>query len=266
MKTIERVATELSLDISTAGIMLVHEGWDESAVIRRYRLEGFRFAQVCGVTAKVDCDAEDSASEGEEGMVECLLCLEDRSEDDMYGLSCCHQFCKICWREYCTTVVMHGTSTGASCLVAQCPHQRCSLLVGEKTFRTFLPDEALEIYLRKLKLSFVNDNDALAWCPKAGCGNAIAFSVRKRTVTCSCQHRFCFRCKEEAHAPANCKEAKMWKRLQAEARKENEDKKTVDLAESKDKPCPNCGTPTYRESRVSSAERDNPDIKKRPNL
>lgn len=199
-------------------------------------------------------------------MVECLLCLEDRSEDDMYGLSCCHQFCKSCWREYCTTVVMHGTSTGASCLVAQCPHQRCSLLVGEKTFRTFLPDEALEIYLRKLKLSFVNDNDALAWCPKAGCGNAIAFSVRKRTVTCSCKHRFCFRCKEEAHAPANCKEAKMWKRLQAEARKENEDKKTVDLAESKDKPCPNCGTPTYRESRVSSAERANPDIKKPPNL
>ena len=52
VQTIERVAKELSLDISTAGIMLVHEGWDENIVVRRYRLEGLFFAQACGVTPK----------------------------------------------------------------------------------------------------------------------------------------------------------------------------------------------------------------------
>ena len=186
-KMIDRVSEALQTDKSTAGLMLMHTGWQEAVTLRRYRLEGLLFAQACGVTPKEERDGDEIVSDSEsdsdleEGMEECSYCYEDRPEETMYSLRCGHRFCSVCWSKYCSMVVKMGCPNGESCLRARCPKDKCNLLVGEATFKKFLPEDLRHIYDKKQSLSFVDDNDGVTWCPKPGCGNAICYSRRKQS-------------------------------------------------------------------------------------
>lgn len=107
--------------------------------------------------------------------------------------------------------VTKGDAKGASCLTGRCPYATCALPLTEDVFRRFLPLPIYEQYLDRLACSFVDDNAAVTWCPRPGCGLAIAFSQRRSTVRCTCGQRFCFRCRNEYHSPCTCKQAEDWR-------------------------------------------------------
>lgn len=47
------------------------------------------------------------------------------------------------------------------------------------------------------------------WCPAPGCSNVIECTKPGATlqavdIQCDCGHKFCFKCKQEAHRPIDC--------------------------------------------------------------
>jgi ariadne-1 len=73
------------------------------------------------------------------------------------------------------------------------------------------------------------------WCPAPGCERAIAYADGgERDIDCSCGARWCFKCREEAHAPAPCEQVAQWNA------KNRSDKDNMDWILANTKMCPKC--------------------------
>ena len=58
---------------------------------------------------------------------------------------------------------------------------------------------------------FVEFDKTLSWCPWAGCDLCIMLpEVVALDVFCDCGHGFCFKCKEGAHVPLDCKSRELF--------------------------------------------------------
>ncbi len=56
-------------------------------------------------------------------------------------------------------------------------------------------------------------------------------------IVCRCGHKFCFRCKEEAHRPASCADVRRWHH------KNTSESENVNWMIANTKDCPKCGRP-----------------------
>jgi len=90
--------------------------------------------------------------------------------------------------------------------------------------------------------SFVNGNSRVRWCPAPGCTCAIALreihAERNESVVCTCGNYFCFRCGDEGHEPALCKQVEKWK-VQNSGGDEKLNEKFISSISRK---CPNCNS------------------------
>lgn len=59
-------------------------------------------------------------------------------------------------------------------------------------------------------------------------------AIRHQTVTCSCGHKFCFKCGEEAHGPALCEQVKEWNK------KAMDESETNNWITANTQNCPKC--------------------------
>lgn len=94
-----------------------------------------------------------------------------------------------------------------------------------------------------LTRSYVDDKENLKWCPAPNCEYAIECGIKKKdllrivpTVTCSCQHRFCFGCTANDHQPTPCSLVKKW------IKKCEDDSETANWISANTKECPKCGS------------------------
>ena len=150
---------------------------------------------------------DDVIKETRETTEECPICLEIDELNNMYGMSCKHIYCKTCWVDYLTQALNDGQYISQT---LTCPEEDCSRIVGENVFTKFASADQLAIYHRYSLMTFVSDSDSLVWCPKPGCDNLVSNATVNSMVTCECGHSFCFHCRGDPHAPADCKLRKVW--------------------------------------------------------
>ncbi|XP_003382988.1 PREDICTED: E3 ubiquitin-protein ligase arih1-like [Amphimedon queenslandica] len=163
----------------------------------------------------------------------CDICMMSYSTDHMMGLECGHLFCRPCWNNYLTVMVM---SQGRAQTLS-CPATSCDIVVDEATVLELLTDgEVRKKYQYLITNSFVQDHPLLKWCPSPGCCNALLASnnVEHEPVSCSCGHSFCFKCSRDPHEPILCTYLSKW------LKKCDDDSETSNWIHVNTKECPKC--------------------------
>ena len=114
--------------------------------------------------------------------------------------------------------------------------------------------EDLNWYARFRVQSFVEDNPELAWCETPKCGMALRLvhnKEGKELAGCTgcgqkSAQQVCFSCKEEAHFPATCDEARWWTARNPNGNASKEGVEFINFLKHNTKPCPHCKTPTEK--------------------
>lgn len=236
---IERVVGLTGLDSSVASLLLLNAHWDDDALLQAFVENPHALQVAAGVAVS------------EQSEIQPALCCACFVDEPVARLSCGHGLCADCWPGFLRCNLQSGTVEGSNCLRLRCPGESCPLLVPPCVFQQFLQPDDYSRYKRLLLLSFINDNQKIAWCPAIGCELCVAFSQRRSTVTCMCGHSFCFSCSLDAHAPANCLDTKAWLDHQEKLNHVSDKAKPTRKCQTKHiKPCPNpqCRVPTYKRS------------------
>jgi ariadne-1 len=228
-KRIASVAELLNVSETTAGNLLRHFRWKQEILLTRY------FEDPKGVLRELGNDRPSKAKHGSvariRGTAECLICADEYPADECTALKACkHTFCNDCWANYLNMKINEGKVA-----IMTCPGHGCNSFVPEDVVQKLVSDELFAKYVRFVTKSFVEDNNNCTWCPAPNCGNAItADMVQGKIVSCTCGYRFCFTCKNEAHAPASCDEVRAWHA------KMKDDSESSHWVGANTKDCPRC--------------------------
>eukprot|EP00759_Apiculatamorpha_spiralis_P016987 PhF_6_TR2324/c0_g1_i1/m.4130/K11968/ARIH1; ariadne-1 len=170
----------------------------------------------------------------------CPICWDVESDTTTVTLSQCqHKFHKLCMRKY----LLNEISTKASLsLCTTCPMVNCRNVCDREVFSHFFAasqPEVMDKYAYYRFCSYVENHSKYRWCPQ--CRNPVFYddfvraTEKSHVVQCtSCNEEFCFSCGAEAHAPATCKQLRLW------LQKERDESETANWVAANTKPCPQC--------------------------
>ncbi|MES1910244.1 MAG: hypothetical protein MHM6MM_002873 [Cercozoa sp. M6MM] len=250
-ESVHKIASIADCSPGVAFFMLLKERWDTVALIEKLRNSSkSAIREIAEQSGGLQSEEEKCEAPGAEQTVSCQICFDDVPFEQSFALQCGHRQCISCYREHLQSALRAGTCAGESVVKTKCPGydaqtgKGCTTRVPPSVFRKLLLPEDAKEFDRRLRESFVNDNDGAKWCPSPECSGTyfVAFSKRRRTVHCSkCEQRFCFRCGETAHWPASCQEYEAWRAR--DKGMENIDRNFI-LKDTK--PCPHCGTRTHK--------------------
>jgi ariadne-1 len=173
----------------------------------------------------------------------CGICWDVESDTVISALSPCqHYFHKSCFKQYLTEEMQ---SKSSSSLLASCPMAGCANICDLRAFSHFFHnDEAMMTKYFYYRLSsYVEAHPRYRWCPT--CRLPVynedfiksKIAEKSHVVQCTaCNEEFCFSCGREAHAPATCKQLRLW------LQKEQDESETANWVAANTKPCPNCSS------------------------
>ncbi|CAG2123485.1 unnamed protein product, partial [Medioppia subpectinata] len=96
----------------------------------------------------------------------CLICYNDMNDEEMTSISCGHEFCVYCWRQYLTNKII---SEGV-CNAISCAQNGCDIIVDDNTIHNIIEEPKVLVKYRYLMTnSFVASNRFLRWCPTPDC-------------------------------------------------------------------------------------------------
>ncbi|KAK1325462.1 putative E3 ubiquitin-protein ligase ARI7 [Acorus calamus] len=168
----------------------------------------------------------------------CRICLENHARVYMSAAACGHLFCDPCWTEY----IGASARDGPGCLSLRCPDPSCGAAVGLDMVGRLASAGDKELYHHYFTRSYVENNRRVKWCPAPGCRYAMEFVPAGDSlfeVTCTCSHRFCWNCGEEAHRLVDCETVVEWVKKQ----KDMDESQSLNWIVFNSKPCPNCRRP-----------------------
>jgi ariadne-1 len=167
----------------------------------------------------------------------CDICCDDDPDTLTFSLTCGHRFCVDCY----TTYVVTKIKTEGNAARIRCPGDSCNRIVDSKSLELLVPAELKDKYHELLTRTYVDDLEALKWCPAPNCEFAIECRVKERdlkrivpSVHCHCGHNFCFGCSLSEHQPAPCSLVKKW------LKKCEDDSETANWISANTKECPRC--------------------------
>lgn len=209
-----------------------------------------------------------------------VCCEDTLAPADMVFVSCGHMFCRSCWVQHVQRQVTTGHATDLRCMHpgcrslldfsfvrAVCPEDLCRAFVtsfvmafgdshrawaGFMLFAVGCPIDTVCVYaflfVLFLCLSFCGFVGFCSWhpahikyCPSKDCSLAMRVTSSSTTdVACPCGTKFCFKCAQEAHAPAPCNVARQWGALA------DLDALTMDWVENHTQTCPACHVPVEK--------------------
>ena len=145
--------------------------------------------------------------------IECGMCMDDVPLNDVYALDCGHQsICNECWIDYLTKTVK-----SKECIELTCPQYKCNVTVSSKVWKHFLDNDTYQTeyqrYVRFCRNNFIENHKQFSFCPGKNCDKVYINPSNDniKTVTCKgCQHKFCWKCKNESHYPSDCDIANKW--------------------------------------------------------
>ncbi|KAL9954849.1 hypothetical protein ACROYT_G042432 [Oculina patagonica] len=193
---------------------------------------------------------------GDDCQHECGICFMELQYNDSSLTSChtsltsCgHKFCKSCWRAHLKTQIEHGHTD------LQCPGYECNSAVDDVTLMSLVPSLYGRHLTKRLETSLEMDPE-WKWCPADKCNlvvkatrpqdSSVAHksSVPPFPVVCVCGTMWCFKCQEDAHWPATCEKALVFRQKNERYAKMVENSQNVALIMSVDvKNCPFCHYP-----------------------
>jgi hypothetical protein len=145
----------------------------------------------------------------------CPICLEylaNIAQHDLMSMSCGHQFCRKCCRQY----VEHAFNNAVlsdEYLQTTCPIPECNQVLTQVEIEQVAP-HLLPEYHNQMLHSFVDGNrGTMRWCVGPDCKHQVAVAYRRglfarvrnnnegvSVATCGdCQTQFCFRCGQAPH-------------------------------------------------------------------
>lgn len=174
------------------------------------------------------------------GLIECPQCYDDFPSDKMMSLSCGHQSCKDCWKDYLSY------ENGLANLNLTCNRPNCKMVILDSVWDSFLSEED-QIKRRKWqRRAYIEGRPTMKACPAPDCKVTVVAAQEIAQlesdgrilpeVTCTCGYMFCFKCCRVAHRPAPCSVAKEWiEKCSSEAENAN-------WIIANTKKCPKCDT------------------------
>ncbi|KAJ3674045.1 hypothetical protein LUZ60_006037 [Juncus effusus] len=225
---LRKVTDLLSLTEHHARTLLMHHRWDVQRIFELLDRKGRnRLFAEAGITIKENKRVVS-------GSITCQICFDEVGVEESSEMDCGHRFCNDCWTSHFSVKITEGLSRRIKCMAPKCP-TICSDSVIRQLISSSNPNLAAK-FDRSLLESYVDDNDAVKWCPSAPhCGNAVKVKGDVMCeVACSCGEEFCFGCGGEAHSPCSCAMWEMW------ARKCRDESETVNWITVNTKPCPKC--------------------------
>lgn len=219
-------------------------------VAEERRDDGFETDLVLGLPHGYSGVALPTASD----RITCRICFRDVPPEEASAAPCSHFFCKACYQDY----LVMKLGDGPSVVFAPCPEHKCPCLVppelwlealtesNEKGRAAAMSDDVDALfgmhrdrYSQMILQQFVCSSKQMRWCPHPGCTKIVMAGAGVSNVKCGpggCGNAFCFRCGEEAHAPADCDELAKW------VEKCQNESETANWILANTKRCPKCTT------------------------
>lgn len=232
---INEVNMILNISKEESAILLRHCRWNKERLIEDYM---DRPRQVLDAAGLAHTAAKPPQLEVIPGFV-CDICCEEGDGLQSFAIKCGHRYCVDCYRHYLSQKIKEEGEAAR----IQCPADGCSLIIDARSLDILVTPELKARYHVLLNRTYVEDKDTLKWCPAPDCQNAIECGVKKKdldkvvpTVSCLCNHRFCFGCILDDHQPAPCTLVKLWLQKCAD------DSETANWISANTKECPKCNS------------------------
>ncbi|CAG7891500.1 unnamed protein product [Brassica rapa] len=231
---IKQLSTVLSITNAEASVLLLHYSWNVSKLTDEWFADEEKVRRTVGV---LEGGGGSVVVVQNPRKVKCGICFDKFRRRKIVPVACGHTFCSTCWNGYITTAI----NDGSGCLMQKCPEPSCHVAIGRDLVEKVVSEEDLRKYDRYFLRSYIEESKKMKWCPAPGCEGAVDFSASgtgiNYDVLCSCSHRFCWKCNEDAHSPVDCDMVSQWI-IKNSAEAENT---TWILANSK--ACPKCKRP-----------------------
>ncbi len=254
---IVETADMLHIPLFTAEALLRHSEWSREVLLESWMRDPVSMCQVAGVqppfsalqhrgTPSIETDLQQSTLNSLAPPASKLKMLysensfvvdEDLAEDELlceiccdlmqgrdckkeHDLSCKHNFCTRCWKNYLHTKIQDGKTDAISC-----PAYDCNIMVPVQVIERYVSPQMARKYLKFDLDCFVETNKSIKWCPYPACQRAVNLPESERqlwedrslvpavshAVDCGGGHFFCWDCGSlEAHAPLSCNLWQKW--------------------------------------------------------
>ncbi|XP_063047038.1 cullin-9 isoform X2 [Engraulis encrasicolus] len=203
-RTVQQVASTLSLDRDRAQHLLVHCKWNVDLLIQRYTDDPDTLVVAAGLKMR-------NPNPPPSPVAQCPVCLVARTDglEPAPTLWCDHYCCRSCWQEYLTARIEQNLVMNCNCPITDCRAQPTS-----QFFYNILTDkDTISKYENALLRGYVECCSNLTWCTNPqGCDQILCKENIGTMGTCSkCCWSSCFSCNfPEAHYPASCSHMSQW--------------------------------------------------------
>ncbi|CAI0465495.1 unnamed protein product [Linum tenue] len=227
-KDLQRVMEFFSVKEKHARTLLIHFRWDVDVLLEYLVEHGKERLYTKAGLGNLEGSAAECPS-----IIDCSICYEEVSVDEVTTMDCGHFFCNACWTQHFVVKIQEGQGRRIKCMAP-----RCECICDEVHIRDLVrsADPSLADRFEQFLLdSYIEDNKRVKWCPSVPhCGNAVQVEADDLVceVECECGMQFCFSCAADAHSPCSCRMWELWT-------KKNQDA-TDSWITVNTKPCPKC--------------------------
>ena len=149
----------------------------------------------------------------------CEICLMDYKVEEGITLNCDHRFCLECIRQHISLLIDSAQVSDDDLKCPKCVEPITSYEV-EDIAGPDLYSKYEKFKLRSLKLTELEENEALFHCPGMDCEYFCIVDKGNEEFECpKCSFKCCPHCKEKTHEGFTCEEFKTWKKENSEADK-----------------------------------------------
>eukprot|EP00927_Polykrikos_kofoidii_P022822 TRINITY_DN21186_c0_g1_i3.p1 TRINITY_DN21186_c0_g1~~TRINITY_DN21186_c0_g1_i3.p1 ORF type:complete len:783 (-),score=141.76 TRINITY_DN21186_c0_g1_i3:267-2420(-) len=246
----------------SAEAVLSHHRYNVESAIESLLLDVHAALEAAGAPPQMLTGAEEEGLESIESFVTppaqklCIICYDTLEGDSCAcdALICGHLCCD-------EDLLRHAEVRLADGHPPDCPFPGCRISLPESVLATLfstLGDRGVGLLERYQKLrtnKFVQQCDAMKWCPKPGCGLPVKDEGSKgkdkdnagRCVRCSCGTSFCFACLHiGGHEPCTCDELAKWREALGEMSVNTETSLSEEYLREHTQICPGCGAAIQR--------------------
>ncbi|CAC5397163.1 ARIH2 [Mytilus coruscus] len=224
---VEALCSKLKIDPSLAKMLLQVHGWNKESIIERHIIDHGKLLVDSKIKPAVKY--KDTCFSNYRTCPVCYLTVQ---KDQMFSVSCGHQFCKECWDSFFQIQIQQGITTGIECM-----EKDCNILVPEDFICSALskPDFR-DRYSTRSFTDHIEGHPQLRFCPGPNCSVIVRAKENKaKKVECGqCKTIFCFKCGIDYHAPTDCGTIKKWLTKCAD------DSETANYISANTKDCPKC--------------------------
>ena len=243
-QVIAETADVLHIPHFAAEALLKNADWSCEVLLERWKRDPMLACQDAGIPMPINvpspCNAAAKPTTPKQKMLyseNSFLVDEQLGEDELLCESCCdliegapaftlscrHNFCSRCWKNYLYVQIQSGRADYLTC-----PSSECNVLVPVDVIESFVSPRVARKYLKfdQNALEDSLENSSVRQCPYPDCQSVVKMSESEKLnwkeslkisppvskgVDCGKFHFFCWECgSPESHAPLSCSLWQQW--------------------------------------------------------